>query len=291
MTRQVRTVAGGTGALVAVRKAESRRRRVARASIGAIASVLPALSSAADPSGQHRIGRLFSSPEQRVELDRMRGDPDFGKETETAASVPESDAEAMVGYKTDRASAVRALTLNGIVVRGDGHRVAWVNGIETEAGSTDPGDEGVAAAGARGVRVRIGPPKGRVNVVLKPGQTVDMIEGRVFDAFEHRSTAGASVAPAGGTAAANPPGEGHGGVVVQDTLRPGVPGPAPPGAQSAVADGPPAADSPHGLAPSLLRALLNRVHVMSAASDPAMPSHASVSTADNESKADGNGVR
>ena len=158
----------------------------ARALAGAIGCVLLILSPAAGLHAQERLGRLFSSPEQRLELDRLRDDPDFGKAPEPAVAPVEPLPEPGQG------APVLAVRVDGVVLRGGAHRVSWINGVMTGAGTTAPGDVRFDANDASGGRVRIRLPDGRPTVALKPGQKIDGAEGRVLDAYERRSAKNAS---------------------------------------------------------------------------------------------------
>ena len=205
MKRSVRASRGEPGALAPSVTTASRRRWFVHASIGAFACALPALSAAGDPSAHQRIGRLFSGPEQRVELDRIRNDPDFGQHAGTVAASPGSDAgsdaapdaEHEVGRDAERGPPVRTLTLDGIVLRGDGHRVAWINGVEAAAGPVGPPGAGIAVTHAPGVQVHISLHESRVSTALKPGQTVDLMDGRVREAYERPSWKSAAAASGG----------------------------------------------------------------------------------------------
>ena len=98
---------------------------------GAVALVAPN----GDSQAQSRIGRLFSSPEQRAELDRLREESDAGDVAAPASDPPEGESPR----GTELATPALAATLNGILVRGDGPSVAWIDGIETLAGASTPG--------------------------------------------------------------------------------------------------------------------------------------------------------
>ena len=139
---------------------------------------------------RHVSGRLFSTPEQRIELDRLRDDSGSGQPAETVVDEagPESRPEP------ERERPALAVTIDGVVLRGDGHRVAWVNGVETVAGATAPAGVRIDPDRTPGGRFRVRWPGGRTSAVLKPGQTIDA-KGRVRDAYERRSAKGGSGTP------------------------------------------------------------------------------------------------
>ena len=222
-----------------------RRRRSACASIGIPGSVLLALLflfPAADAYAQPRIGRLFSTQEQRIELDRLRDDPDFRTEAESAAERTGSES------RPAPASGPLALpvTVNGVVLRSDGHRLAWVNGVETAAGSTTSAGVRIDAEPAPGGWLRIRWPGGRTSAALKPGQTIDA-EGRVRDVHERRATNRAPGNP-GDRAADSDAGEA--------------------GDDAAASPGAAEPASPPALPARLVRELLWRMQAGSAPADP-----------------------
>ena len=89
-----------------------------------------------------------------------------------------------------------AVTVDGVVLRSDGHRVVWVNGVEAEVGGTTPAGVGIEEEIAPNGRLRIRLPAGGERVVLRSGQTID-VDGRVRDAYERRP-AGVEASGAGG---------------------------------------------------------------------------------------------
>ena len=148
-----------------------------------VAGALSLLVPAGDSHAQSRIGRLFSSPEQRAELDRLR---EGAGTAEVAAPLPDPPARES-RPETGRETPALAAALNGAIVRGDGHAVAWIDGIETPAGSSTPAGAHVAAERAPDGRLRIRLSLGRTTAVLAPGQFVDE-GGRVQDGYERPST-------------------------------------------------------------------------------------------------------
>ena len=173
----------------------ARRRWNAPAPIEMLGSTLLFLFPAADSYAEQRIGRLFSSPEQRMELDRMRNDPGFGKKSEPAADRPASGSRSepatASGSLPESAGArlARAVTLNGVVLRSDGHRVAWIDGVESATGTTLPAGVRIEAQRTPGGSLYVRLPEGRASAALKPGQTIDA-KGRVREVYERRPTNG-----------------------------------------------------------------------------------------------------
>ena len=147
-----------------------------------------------DSSAQERIGRLFSSPEQRLELDRLRneagvegeGTADGTEDGAHDARSPDVRVEPERSPEPEGRPPALAVTFNGIVVRSDGRHVAWVDGVETLAGATTPSGVRIEADRAPGGRPRIRVSDGRTSALLAPGQSIDETGG-VRDVYERRA--------------------------------------------------------------------------------------------------------
>ena len=171
---------------------------------GLLASAVLALATALDCPAESRIGRIFSTVEQRIELDRLRDRPAVEPAAEPAASEveaeprlaldaePDPDPESDPESDSGRDATSLVVTVNGLVIRSDGHRLAWVDGIEAGGEATTPGGAGIEVHCARGGRVRIRLPERGVDAELKPGQTIDVARGSVFEAYESRPVHGAA---------------------------------------------------------------------------------------------------
>ena len=163
-----------------------RRRRRDRIVAAVLVGALPLPAPATDAHAQSRIGRLFSSPEQRVELDRLRDDTGSGEAREP---VPVPDPVGRVSRpEPEHGSPAFAVTLDGVVMRSDGHRVTWVNGVEIAAGGSTPAGVRVETEAVPGGGLRIRVLRGGTGAILAPGQSVDQ-SGRVRDGYERQSTA------------------------------------------------------------------------------------------------------
>ena len=182
----------------------------------ALASIALASIAAVDDSyAQARIGRLFSSPEQRLELDRLRNESGVeGNDAEDAES-PAGLTRAEFSSELEEPLPALAVTFNGIVIRSDGHHVAWVDGVETPAGATTPAGARIEADRATGGRLRIRVSDGRTSTVLAPGQFVDETGG-VRDAYERRLAEPEAGAPRERTA------DSHGGEAGAGIVAPAV---------------------------------------------------------------------
>ena len=148
---------------------------------GLVAGALPPFVPVADSYAQSRIGRLFSTPEQRIALDMLRDEPASG---EIAAPIPVRTDREFLPEPEDAPPAFAA-TLDGVVVRSDGHRLTWIDGVETTAGGVTPAGVRVTTDHAPGGRLRIRLSRGATSAVLEPGQSVDA-NGRVRAVYERR---------------------------------------------------------------------------------------------------------
>ena len=165
-----------------------------------LAGAIPALAFAAGAHGQTGFGRLFSTPEQRAELDRMRRDAEsVGVPMPVPADTGTSPGPSQ---ESEEAPRLGAVTIDGIVIRRDGHGIAWVNGERAAIGTTTPEGVRVGALLARQGHVRIRIPGERGSVDLEPGQTIVVESGRVLDAYQDRRIARRVTASPG--LAANP---------------------------------------------------------------------------------------
>ena len=111
--------------------------------------ILAAGSAHAQP-----IGRLFTTPQERQQLDIARG---------LLAAPPQPAAQVA-------APPPAPLTVNGFVRRSGGKSTVWLN---------QQAQDGKRVIGKNGVAVTL--PSGRT-VTVKPGQSIDMHDGRIIEA-------------------------------------------------------------------------------------------------------------
>lgn len=125
-------------------------------------SLTPLLSQA-DTS---YIGRLFMSPQERTELDRMR-----------LGGAPKTISEAQVDTQEEN------LTVDGYVLRnGSGKSTVWVNAQPQYRTGQSPTSAATSAQrSANGVAVQL--PSGR-QVHLKAGQSIDIATGQIREGYE-----------------------------------------------------------------------------------------------------------
>ena len=159
-----------------------RRRQTRRAAAGMLGSALLSLALVVESHAQTRIGRLFSGPDQRIELDRLRSAADVGASVEPVVDPPAGPDSR---FGPEGGTTALAATLNGLVVRSDGHRIAWIDGVETVPGTTSATGLRIEARHALGAPLRVRLSDGRTSAVLEPGQSIDA-DGRMRDAYERR---------------------------------------------------------------------------------------------------------
>ena len=146
-----------------------------RASLLVLLCMLPSLAPAAE------LGRLFLTPAERAELDRLRhvtSVPTMPTAPSTSTSVSEPAVPPPPSI---------AVTVNGYVARSAGAPTMWINGADASASK-------LSELGIDGRRVRLDAARVRVplnssggNVALKPGQSFDPISRQVSDAYERQA--------------------------------------------------------------------------------------------------------
>jgi hypothetical protein len=113
------------------------------------------------------LGRLFTTSQERDELDALRRSPSYQTPVDTGDAMP----------------FVEDFTLDGVVVRSSGNNASWINGSSIFEGEVSR--EGVrveTATGGGALRVRL--LRGRDAIQLKPGQTIDVTTRSVLEEFQ-----------------------------------------------------------------------------------------------------------
>lgn len=134
-----------------------------------------------------QLGRFFLTPEQRVELERLRHAPPAPivppappppvVEADLPPPVTELSREEMLPPAPP--PNVPPITVNGVVIRSGGQSTAWVNGQNTLEG--DFSSDNIRVDRPRGESVRIITPEHLPDVSLKPGQTYDPATNTIID--------------------------------------------------------------------------------------------------------------
>ena len=162
--------------------------RPAHRSLRCVGLSLAAACLLVAPPDAAGLGRLFSTPQERAQLDAMR---------RRAEHEPPGGNAMQPEQVTDSAR----LRVDGLVVREHGPDSVWINGEWVNRDGTTR--EGIRVLGEAGGRVKILLPHGTAAIRLKAGQHVDLATGTVRDAYE----ADDGVAPAAGPPSGERPGE------------------------------------------------------------------------------------
>jgi hypothetical protein len=131
------------------------------------------------------LGRLFTTPEQRAELNNIRNDPNWG--------VVETAQQEQIEI-TPTGPVVPHVTINGVVFRSSGLNASWINGLSIP--SSDATREGIRVQTRQlrgGGTVQLSMPGGLETVEIKPGQKIDLRSGGVFEPYELQADDDASL--------------------------------------------------------------------------------------------------
>jgi hypothetical protein len=116
------------------------------------------------------MGRLFTTPVERTQLDQQRNSTDSATLLEGRATMapPPPSPPAMAASPIEAAppAAPQVLQLNGVLRRSNGKTIVWVNNEPQES-----------APSARGPAVPLD--LGGRKVILKPGQSYDPATGAI----------------------------------------------------------------------------------------------------------------
>ncbi len=129
----------------------------------------------AGPATAEPLGRLFTTPEERAQLQLLRNAPPVVVKP-TPPPMPVVEAQPAPPE-------VPPVTVNGVVIRSHGESTAWVNGKNTYGGDLSADHVTVDTHGLRGARVTVETPGHLPDVGLKPGQTYHPESGRITDIY------------------------------------------------------------------------------------------------------------
>jgi len=129
------------------------------------------------------LQRLFSTPEQRAELDRLRareaGPDSLGDNT---AILAIQDTQTAASSYEDINKEVKLIALSGSVLSSDGSYTIWINGqpynqfdLPQHMQLLEPFQQG---------QLQIYDPATMRSHNLKPGQTLDLVSGRIVESFD-----------------------------------------------------------------------------------------------------------
>ena len=156
--------------------------RAQRAHLSALICALvcaPALTGFAAAVPAQGLGRLFSTPEQRVELNRARDryDPTRQEVIIKQGKVVAPEVEAPPPPLPE-------LMVNGLIRRSDGRSSAWVNGTQLRSGEATA--DGIVLE-SDGQSVKFVLPSGSNTSAIKPGQMLDPNRGEVRELYKYMS--------------------------------------------------------------------------------------------------------
>lgn len=148
--------------------------------------VAPLLLVSAPGAEAQRLGRLFTSPQDRAELDELRRIAALPVPEPAPEPIPRAQPQPEVENEPQGLDFSR-LVINGVVRRSGGPSQVWLNGDLLERGSVSR--EGVAVESTRSARdgVRLRLPSGAGTVALRPGQQIDIDSGTLLEAYETRA--------------------------------------------------------------------------------------------------------
>lgn len=154
----------------------------------ALVVVLMASSVSAPQLHAQRLGRLFTTPEQRSALDEIRTQAQFDQPELEPEPEPEMSSLVTV-TEQPRGPTISNLTINGVVRRSGGRTTVWVNGHEVDRGDVTREGVLVESATRRSEAVRLRLPSGTQTIALRPGQRIDIGTGTVLEAYDQQPTA------------------------------------------------------------------------------------------------------
>ena len=137
-----------------------------------VCCALAAAATSVPAPAQERLGRLFFTPAQRASLDVARS-----QRARTALATEKTEQEATPVPLT--------ITYSGVLRRSDGKTTVWINNQPVH----DRESAGAATIVGR-VRpdgsVTLQVPQSGRNVILKPGQSVELLSGAVEEGYSRR---------------------------------------------------------------------------------------------------------
>ncbi|MBF0589673.1 MAG: hypothetical protein HQL53_11145 [Magnetococcales bacterium] len=157
----------------------SKRRRMHLWLVLAVLFTLPSAPLMAGSLGvgeQNRFGRLFTTPNDRLLLDKAR---------RLAQLKAQRKEQAGQGHKPFQAS----MTLKGLVTRSNGPTAIWINNARTVR--NDPLPDGAhlpqTMRPSESPHLLVQLPRQQDQLILKPGQTLNGLTGEIYETFNVRS--------------------------------------------------------------------------------------------------------
>lgn len=136
-----------------------------------------------------RLGRLFTTPEQRSVLNEIRTQAQFAQPELEPEPEPQTSSVTVTEQESAGPS-IANLTINGVVRRRGGRTTVWVNGREVDRGDVTREGVLVETANRRNGNVRLRLPSGTETIALRPGQKIDIATGTVLEPYEQSPSQG-----------------------------------------------------------------------------------------------------
>jgi|GEM_PF-2489791 len=148
-------------------------------SIAAILLLIPALASAQSSSAQSSsLGLLFTTPQERAYLDYLREDflqrtasQGFDIQTEEIPEIEAPEPEQNVEFRLD-----------AVITNQDGSHTIWLNGAPVREWDLPQDVSLIARSGQNMLQISTS----SASYQLKPGQTINLTTGELWESFERR---------------------------------------------------------------------------------------------------------
>jgi hypothetical protein len=142
-----------------------------------VVATLPVAAQDGDP-----LGRLFTTPQQRQQLEELRRAEMENPEISLGPSALREDAPIEA-----RDVPVNPITVRGLVTRAGGRSMAFINESNTYEGDLASEYIRVRSSDIEGGEIRILTPYASDPVVLRVGQTLEPSTGRIIDITDEES--------------------------------------------------------------------------------------------------------
>ena len=137
-----------------------------------LSGLAPGRANAADP-----LGRLFTTPQQRIQLDELRQALPQGDETAAVQPLREEPGNAA----EPEIPAGGSITIKGLVTRKGGRSAAWVNGSNTFEGDVASQYLHIESKDIHPRGVDIVVPDLEAPVRVKVGETYEPVTNQIVD--------------------------------------------------------------------------------------------------------------
>lgn len=142
------------------------------------------VSGIAETASAQTLQRLFTTPQQRVILDRARMQEIQRRNTQALnpqQPIVDVLTDAQI-QETSEPTAVTLYTLGGTVARSDGSFNVWINQTAYNA-SNLPQNMQLLQPYSQG-QLRIRNPETGIGYTIKSGQTLNLLTGQIYEAYQ-----------------------------------------------------------------------------------------------------------